>query len=251
MKTRPIKILTLNTHKGFGVFNRRFVLQELRDAVRATEADLVFLQEVLGEHASYAEHPKFRDYWPPQPQYEYLADSIWHSHTYGRNAVYPDGHHGNALLSHFPVTRWHNHDISLSGIERRGLLHCELSVQGASRTLHAICVHLSLREGDRQKQLRMLLKLVDTLPAAEPIIVAGDFNDWRLKAQPVMEAAGFRDLITTECGQPARTFPAVMPILRLDRMYIRGALAAKSLALSDAPWSRLSDHIPLLAEVVV
>ena len=44
-----IKVLTVNTHKGFTAFNRRFILPELREAVRSTGADLVFLQEVLGE----------------------------------------------------------------------------------------------------------------------------------------------------------------------------------------------------------
>lgn len=36
------KVLTINTHKGFTSFNRRFILPELRDAVRATSADIVF-----------------------------------------------------------------------------------------------------------------------------------------------------------------------------------------------------------------
>ena len=45
-----LNVLTLNVHKGFTFFNRRFILPELRDAVRATDADLVFLQEVHGSH---------------------------------------------------------------------------------------------------------------------------------------------------------------------------------------------------------
>jgi endonuclease/exonuclease/phosphatase family metal-dependent hydrolase len=43
-----LNVLTLNVHKGFTFFNRRFILPELREAVRATGADLVFLQEVPG-----------------------------------------------------------------------------------------------------------------------------------------------------------------------------------------------------------
>ena len=38
-----LKVLTINTHKGFTTFNRRFILPELREAVRATSADIVFL----------------------------------------------------------------------------------------------------------------------------------------------------------------------------------------------------------------
>jgi len=39
-----LKLLTLNVHKGFTFWNRRFVLPELRDAVRTISADVVFLQ---------------------------------------------------------------------------------------------------------------------------------------------------------------------------------------------------------------
>src|SRR5690606_36700596 len=35
-------VLTVNTHKGFTAFNRRFILHELREAVRAVDADIVF-----------------------------------------------------------------------------------------------------------------------------------------------------------------------------------------------------------------
>ena len=30
-----LNVLTINTHKGFTAFNRRFILPELRDAVRS------------------------------------------------------------------------------------------------------------------------------------------------------------------------------------------------------------------------
>lgn len=42
---RQLNVLTINVHKGFTLFNRRFILPELREAVRATGADLVFLQK--------------------------------------------------------------------------------------------------------------------------------------------------------------------------------------------------------------
>ncbi len=38
-----LNVLTINTHKGFTAFNRRFILPELRDAVRSVSADIVCL----------------------------------------------------------------------------------------------------------------------------------------------------------------------------------------------------------------
>ena len=153
-------VLTVNLHKGFGFFNRRFILHELREAVRAVSADVVFLQEVLGEHELHAARVPT---WPQTPHYEFLADSLWSDFAYGRNAVYPQGHHGNALLSKFAITRHTNHDVSIEGPERRGLLHSVLKLADG-RELHAICVHLGLRESHRQRQVERLCQLINSLP---------------------------------------------------------------------------------------
>ena len=43
-----LRVVTLNIHKGLSQFNRRMVIHELREGLRALDADLVFLQEVQG-----------------------------------------------------------------------------------------------------------------------------------------------------------------------------------------------------------
>ena len=42
MQHFSLKVLTINIHKGFTAFNRRFILPELRDAVRTVSADIVW-----------------------------------------------------------------------------------------------------------------------------------------------------------------------------------------------------------------
>ncbi|OBY58452.1 MULTISPECIES: endonuclease/exonuclease/phosphatase family protein [unclassified Pseudomonas] len=239
-----LRMLTVNTHKGFNAFNRRFILHELRDAVRATSADLVFLQEVHGEHQLHAErHPN----WPSGPQYEFLADSMWPAFAYGRNAVYPEGHHGNALLSRLPIRSWDNRDVSEAGTEERGLLHAQIDLPG-ERALHAVCVHLGLHEAQRQRQLQLLCALIGELPANDPVIVAGDFNDWRCRATGVLAGCGLQPAFLASGGEP-RSFPARWPLLRLDRIYVRHLRVTLSEVLNRKPWPHLSDHLPLLAEV--
>ena len=95
-----LHITTYNIHKGFSQFNQRMMLHELKDQLHALGPDVVFLQEVLGEHRGHAER---HDAWPEEPQYEFLADQLWQDFAYGRNAVYPEGHHGNAILSRYPI----------------------------------------------------------------------------------------------------------------------------------------------------
>ncbi|HEY0705312.1 MAG TPA: endonuclease/exonuclease/phosphatase family protein [Polyangia bacterium] len=245
---RGFKVLTVNVHQGFAFLNRRFILPQLRDAVRAVSADVVFLQEVHGAQEKHAQ--RFSD-WPKAPQYEFLADSIWTDFAYGRNAVYPHGHHGNALLSKFPILRQQNLDVSVGGAESRGLLHCVLQLP-AKRELHAICVHLGLSEGERARQIGLLGDFVGSLPADAPVVVAGDFNDWRQRASALLaKKADMVEVFESTGGAAARTFPAVWPMLRLDRIYVRNARAAETQVLSKRPWSRLSDHVALAAEVTL
>ncbi|NUT75695.1 endonuclease/exonuclease/phosphatase family protein [Pseudomonas sp. C1C7] len=239
-------VLTVNTHKGFTALNRRFILPELREAVRSVSADVVFLQEVHGTHE---QHPKRYDNWPSIPQYEFLADTLWPQFAYGRNAVYPAGDHGNALLSKFQIVRHENLDVSISGHENRGLLHCVLRLPGDGPELHAICVHLGLRESHRNAQLKLLARRLQELPDDAPVIVAGDFNDWRQRADALLTPHGLREVFAEQHGKPARSFPARLPVLRLDRIYVRHLKATLAQVLTTRPWSHLSDHAPLSVEI--
>ena len=148
--TQVLRVATLNIHKGLSQFNRRMVIHELREGLRALDADLVFLQEVQGMNERMA--LRFAA-WPGVPQYEYLAEGGW-TPVYGRNAVYDHGHHGNAILSRYPIVSAANEDVSSHRFERRGLLHSVVTVPGWQRNLHCLCVHLSLHERGRRMQTR-------------------------------------------------------------------------------------------------
>jgi len=243
---RRFTVLTVNTHKGFAALNRRFILPELREAVRSVGADVVFLQEVHGAHEH---HPRRYSNWPSMPQYEFLADSLWPQFAYGRNAVYPAGDHGNALLSKFQIIRHDNLDVSISGHESRGVLHCVLRLPGDGQQVHAMCVHLGLHQAHRDEQLQLLIKRLQELPADARVIVAGDFNDWRQRADDLLNPLGLREVFGEHHGQPARSFPARLPLLRLDRIYVRNLKAHRPQVLAARPWSHLSDHVPLSVEI--
>ncbi|MFN7087166.1 MAG: endonuclease/exonuclease/phosphatase family protein, partial [Burkholderiales bacterium] len=119
---RILRVATYNIHKGFSPFAHRMAIHELRDKLRGLDSDVVFLQEV---HGNQERHAARYENWPDIPQYEFLADSVWQDFAYGKNAIYDAGHHGNAILSRYPIKRWDNEDISSHRFERRGLLHCE------------------------------------------------------------------------------------------------------------------------------
>src|SRR2546428_5814716 len=96
---KTLRIATFNIHKGVSSFNARLVLHDQRELIRHLHADIVFLQEVRGAHAR---HRRLFS----GGQYEFLADSIWQDFAYGENAIQSDGHHGNAILSKYPIVHW-------------------------------------------------------------------------------------------------------------------------------------------------
>ena len=246
--TAPLTVMTVNIHKGFTSFNRKFMLPELRDAVRKVGADVVFLQEVQGTHE---ERGKKINGYTLQPHHEFLADEIWPQFAYGKNMVYPKGDHGNAVMSKYPIVSYQNHDVSVAGPEKRGLLHCVIRVPGQPLDVHVICVHLGLAEAHRQHQLDLLCEMVrGEVPDNAPLVVAGDFNDWRRRANAVLEREiGLREVFVNAYGEPAKTFPARFPLLCLDRIYVRNASVHLPVVLPRKPWAHLSDHAPLVAEI--
>ena len=246
--TESLRLLTLNMHKGFSALGRRFVLHELRDAIRDSGADIVLLQEVLGEHQ---EHSTRWERWPETGQYEFLADTVWQDFAYGKNAVYPAGHHGNAVLSRYPIIEFENITLPTNKHEDRGALHCALKVPDWPTPLHVICTHLSLFERDRRRQVRAIAEHINSqVPANAPVVLGGDFNDWRQWAHDhLREAAGLREVFLQHTGKAARSFPVRFPLLRLDRLYIRGLAARAPQALGGTPWTALSDHAPLQTEL--
>jgi endonuclease/exonuclease/phosphatase family metal-dependent hydrolase len=245
-----LRILTYNIHKGFNSTNRRFVLHAIKEALQNIDADIVFLQEIHGE--STKPNNRFDD-WPTSSQFEYLADSIWRHHAYGKNAVYRTGHHGNAILSKYPIVEWENIDVSLMRTASRSLLHAAIEAPGLPQKLHLICVHLGLFNMEREMQLSTLAKRIDShVPHHEPLIIAGDFNDWRGRAERHLTSElGVSEVFMQTHGGYARSFPAWMPVLTMDRIYSRGLDLSQCQQLHGQPWRKLSDHIPLMAEFAV
>lgn len=242
-----IRVLTYNIHKGFNSFGNQFILKEIKKSLLETKADLLLLQEVVGENLEHAENI---EEWPDQPQFEFLADTVWHHYSYGKNAIFPNRHHGNALLSKFPVVFDENLNISNNSFEKRGLLHCTIEIPKVKKQIHVFNTHIDLLSSGRRKQIQKIKdRILSHTKLNDTIILTGDFNDWAEEATTILEdAIGLNEAHTVIHGLPAKTFPSFMPFLALDRIYFRGLKAVACQRLERRPWNKLSDHIPLLAD---
>jgi len=244
-----LRIATFNIHKGFTHFNASYAIHHQRELLRELHADVVFLQEVRGGHHGHSKHVA---HWPSAGQVEFLADSIWSDYAYGKNSVYPAGHHGNALLSKFPIIRTHNLDISAHTTEERGMLHSEIQIPHWHSPLHTICLHLGLFARWRRQQLKVVSDYIKThIPAHAPLIIAGDFNDWGQRSGKIFaDQLHLHEVFEHHAGKPARSFPSWMPLLRLDRIYTRGFKIEQVEVHSGTRFVKLSDHAMLSATLV-
>ena len=82
-------------------------------------------------------------------------------------------------------------------------------------------------------------------------MIGGDFNDWRNRADDILsERLNLTEVFGGAAGRPARSFPAGIPVFRLDRIYVRGFAVEKAEVHFGAPWSKISDHAALSAHLL-
>ena len=246
MKKSGLRVLTYNIHKGFNAGNRRFVLHQIKEALIAADADLLFLQEMQGEHRR---HEKKVAAWPEQSHSEFIAEGVWPFFAYGKNAIYDAGHHGNAILSKYPFQSWENINVSPFPWASRSLLHGVIRMPNSEQDVHIVCIHFGLIGKERRLQISKLCERIDShVPHDAPLIVAGDFNDWLGQAGRLfLNRLNLHEIFRQTHGRYACTFPSWMPFLQMDRIYYRGLIPVSCDRLTDTPWQALSDHAPLVA----
>ena len=236
-----LRVATYNIHKGVQGLGpaQRLEIHNLVHAVEQFDADLICLQEVRSHHRKLAN--RFAR-WPEQTQADYLRPEGYEA-VYRTNALTLHGEHGNALLSRWPVESSGHEDVSDHRFEQRGLLHVKVNVDGMP--VHVVVVHLGLLAASRDRQVERLGRYVQReVPAHERLVVAGDFNDWGGRLHQPMADLG---LCTFE-GIRLATFPSRLPMLHLDRIYVRGLTPIMAHVPHGKAWARMSDHLPLIAE---
>jgi endonuclease/exonuclease/phosphatase family metal-dependent hydrolase len=243
-----LRVMTYNIHRAIGV-DRRFRPERVVAILRHYDPDVVMLQEV-DEGA-----PRSRELNLAK---ELAGEAGYPSFALGHNVSLKKGRYGNATLSRFPILRERNIDLSvdLSWI-RRGCQHTTLDLGGKLGHLEVFNLHLGLSARERTRQIE-LLKRSDELSKVHystPVLVAGDFNDWRSLLMPTFtNGMGFSCATERKRG-PYRvipTYPSFSPQGGLDRIYHRGPLRLVSVHTCRLQIARVaSDHLPVLAEFQV
>lgn len=249
-----LRVVSYNIHQGITVRRNRLSLTILKEALQDLKPDLVFLQEVAGSSVE-----KLGKLWPEKVanQLEGLADEMWPHFAYQKNVIFSQHHHGNAIMSRYPISGFTLKDITLGKLKKRGLLHGLIHIpQTESQKeliVHAVNAHLGLFQFERKFQTKELITYVKkTINPTSPLLIAGDFNDWRQRVtKELQHRLQVQEAFLSSDQNHARTFPSRLPILQLDRIYFRHALMKSASCLKGKKWMVLSDHLPIMADLVI
>lgn len=244
-----MRVISYNIHQGKTARRQKLSLELLKEAIKGLDADLVLLQEVAGSNKPTGGPADIERAY----QLEALADEMWPHFAYQKNSLFSGGYHGNAILSRFPIVKWHHLNVTVPGMKKRGVLHGEIAVPGYRNHLHVMAAHLGLLQYERHQQTRKLCHYVAAhIPHSERVILGGDFNDWREHvSKRVEKELSMKEAFLSQDARHARTFPSRMPMLPLDRIYYRGLKLKSAHILKGRPWSQLSDHLPVLGHFTI
>lgn len=224
------RIASYNTHKCVGSDGKRDPGRVL-SVINALGADVIALQEVdlrLGARPAAL----------PAGMIE--AETDYDLADLPRTGPQSLGWHGQALLIRRGALIRATAGIELPGLEPRGALSATISVAGRPNfTLFA--AHLGLRRRDRRAQWNRLAERMSE--ALAPALAIGDFNEWS-------RAKGFEPLSGFHVHVPGPSYPARIPLGRLDRLVTGPGISVERMGVFDSPLARrASDHLPIWADV--
>lgn len=230
-----MRIISYNIHKGVGGQDRRYRPERIIEVLAQQTPDIICLQEVTEGVRKYGNHD--------QPQM--LADHFSaQGATYQQNVRYSRGGYGNLILSRWPIEEQHHICLRLGRRKPRGAQLVRIATPEGP--CYIVNWHLGLAERERQWQVEQFLThdLAQQL-AGVPLLITGDFNDWRnTLGRRRLATAGFHEI--TNPPRQFRSFPAYMALGSLDKAFVRGGLQVSSASIVRNELSRkASDHLPL------
>lgn len=206
---KEFKILTYNIHGGSGIYFKKDTTESLIEIIKESKSDIICLQEFwkLKKTSKHHIQETLKYYWP------YF--------TFGENSFFPKYSQGNVILSRFDIVNNHNYLLNSSSKEQRGLLWTKL-LTNDNQGLDIFCVHLSNNYKDNLNELNDCIEIIKK-HNSKRFILAGDFNDWKNRHTNILkEQLDIQEIGINHYGKHIKTFPAVLPILSLDRIYFNG-----------------------------
>ena len=135
------------------------------------------------------------------------------------------------------------------GLEARGALWAAVELDG--RELQVVNAHIGLLAWERKIQVQALLgpRWVGNEACRDPVILLGDFNAVPRSRAYRRMAERLRDAQRVSRSIVRTTFPARLPVMRLDHIFVSPSIHVLRTEVLRTPLARIaSDHLPLVME---
>ncbi len=281
-----VRVVSYNIHKGRSAVLSRASLNELRLGLHGLNPDLVFLQEVQGRNdelgALDAQHQSLAAALRLDVAY---GCNVVRPHTEHGNALLSRyailGHENQDISDHrleqrgllhaqvqvgehevhcfvvhlglFAFSRTRQAEAMIRRIDELVPEHCPILIAGdfndwndrlSAELIRRLQLHEVFATAPRARGVGPP-KIRESLAVMRHTL--RDLYAGGLPKVPTSPRLGAGSQALP--ARPPRTFPAVMPWLRLDRIYQRGFAVRHARVLRGKPWTALSDHAPLLADL--
>lgn len=233
--TLRLRVMTYNLR-----FGERASLEQLAEHIKAFNPDFVALQEVdVDTHRERAPHQNGKNF---------ISELGYHTgmfSLYGKSINYRGGYYGIGILSKYPY-------IEMSKImlpcpqqdkEQRVMLQAKFEINGKDTIVFA-STHLDYFSAEtRYMQVGAIREVLEQ--SIYPVILGGDFNA-RPDSKEIKNGMRTWKLLTDD----QNTIPSHAPKYKID--YIFGYPKTRwSVFNSQAIHSLLSDHLPIISEIVL
>lgn len=239
-----IRILTYNVHRCVGA-DRRLSPARIAEVIASCEPDVVALQELdVGRARSGG-----------VDQAHAIAKELGMEMHFHPALRVMEELYGDAILTARPSRLVKAGPLpglaARPGLEPRGALWASLATGGTR--LQVINTHLGLAAAERLAQAEALLgpQWLGHPDCRDPAVLVGDFN-------AVPRSRAYRRLAGTladsqrapSVAEARATFPARLPLLRIDHVFLRGPIEVLKVRVLRTPLARIaSDHLPLVVDV--
>lgn len=247
-----LRVATYNIAAGTGM-DRTFDVERQIEALRATGADIIGLQEV---DVHWGARSQWRDLATEIA--DGLGMNVFFGHIYDLDPPAegrPRREFGIAILSRYPIVYAENHWITRLSTQAGdprpepapGFPEIVVNVLGAH--VHIYATHLDYR-GDptvRQMQVADMLRIMAG-DRGERQILLGDFNARPAAAELAPLWSYVTDAWAVAGAGPGFTYPTSAPDRRIDYITVTPRLTVRS---ARVPYTDASDHLPVVADLVV
>ena len=235
------RILTYNVHRCVGT-DGRLDVGRIAAVIAAETPDIVALQEVDVGRARTGGVDQAHD----------LARRLGMVSRFHAALRVEEEQYGDAILTSRPERLVKAGPLPghprIPRLEPRGALWVSIDI-GEGREIQVINTHLGLAPYEQRLQAEALAGPQWLAAASGPTILLGDFNAaartmaYRIVTRRLADAHRMRR------GVRPATFPATMPVLRIDHVFVNSEVQVRNLRVGASALARIaSDHLPLVMD---